>query len=81
MDLMMKHQIIENICELNVNKICCLVVFFFNQENFFLNLASADNRIVSSSSSSQHQRQNGEKKTVKDVNFLIFAKSFFFSKK
>jgi len=60
-------------CKLNL-------LFSFVLKNF-LNLASTDNRIVPSSSSSQHQRQNGEKKTVKDVNFLIFAKSFFFIKK
>ncbi len=39
-----------------------------------LNLASADNRIVSSSS----QRQNGEKKAVKDVNLVVFVKFLFF---
>jgi hypothetical protein len=64
MDLMMKQQIIENICELNVN---CF--FVLNERRICLNLASADNRVVSNSSSSQQQRQNGEKKAVKDVNF------------
>lgn len=60
MEIMKIRQIIENICEFNVNLLPCkkrIVIIL-------LNLASSNNRV---SSNSQQQRENGEKKSVKDV--------------
>jgi hypothetical protein len=64
---MMRYPTIENICEPKVNPSTR------DSERVDLRyLASSNNRVVSNSSSSAQQRQNGDKKTAKDVRVISF---------